>query len=1848
MTLGLMSLVTPLGRSARFGLSLLALSLLGIGSLHAQQVGTNVNMVTGTQWPGGDPFLQRQNEPSMAISSRNPLHMVAGDNDYRSVDLPAVSGEVEPTGDAWLGFFTSFDGGQTWTSVLVPGYPQDTSIQGLFSPIHGLGAGADPTVRAGTNGMFYYGGLAFNRQQGGASKVFVATYTDDNNLEGGNSIRYLWTTPVDTGNSNLFEDKPSIAVDIPRPWSGFCIIPALPLKNIQIFPAGTVYAAWTQFTGEESNGVAAIMFSRSIDCGLTWTPPQQISGTAKTNQGAALAIDPNTGALYITWRVFASTNPTQSDAIMYVASFNGGSTFTKPALLANIDAFDQGDTYVSFRTNDYPAISVDAASHVYVAWSQREAGNISANGGDARIVVSTGIPTSNSNVPLQWSTPLVVDNWAGRGHQFMPGMAFSAGKLTVAWYDLRNDDLLAIYTALGVAGEFSDTLENDGGAPNFPVFGTYIQDPEPPYPSDARRQTLDVRAAQATPGNPPAFFPSVQVSDYSFGSLPGSSEIQQLLVDPPNLPMFQSGTLPFFGDYIDVAGPTFIPNENGTWRFNNLATDPDFTHVVWADNRDVVPPADGNWANYTPPTYPGTASIFDPTQTRPPCTSSTPDTGDRNQNIYTAQLAPGLFLSSPGNSKQLGTGSNGQLIQRQFAIVVANTTGQTQYYELTVAAQPTGGAASFLQFAVAGQPFPLTQIQVEVPALSSTSRAIFVTSTVANATVTVNAAQLTGLGGTVVPGGETASVTINGDPNNPASQDPNIASTENYTPTIATPNIANPNIANPNIANPNIANPNIANPNIANPNIANPNIANPNIANPNIANPNIANPNIANTDLSDGTITDGTWAITNTGNTSSAYAVNLIGQSPPQGIALQLIVYGTYATPLVTPASGCTLTTESHFVPVTNIISPSFTTLSQLFQPAANNPALPGLALKPGETKYITVRVYDPTTNNPAQALLDYNPITAVTPAVVSQGANTGTTTPPATLTVVTKVLPQATLTGVYPTQTLQATGGSGAYTWSIASGTLPTGITPTAGGVISGTPTGTAGASSFTVQVKDAVGDVAQQPLTIVVNPAPAIATTSLSPGDQGSAYSQPLLAAGGTLPLSPFSISTGSLPSGLALNGSIISGTLAPIATTSSFTVKITDANGVSATQPLSITVNPPPMITTTSLPIGEQGRPYSTAIAATGGTGALSFSTQIVDGLILNSSGSFIGVPSAPGSFPFTAIVMDGLGVTASQALILPVNAPLALNAASLPAGNQNVAYPQQQLVASSGVPPYSNWTWAPAPSSSLPPGLSLNILSGTITGVPTAAGAFSFIVSVSDSLGATATQTYSIAVLAAGPVIGTSSLPNGQYNSPYTPLTLSATSGTQPYTWSLGSGGALPAGMALSSSGSISGTPAQAGMWSIPITVTDANSLTANGALSLTVGLATGYAGNANCYMPYPTTPMYYLGNGIAGPWSVTAPGALSGQLTFLPAVTATVAGFVSTNGTTVTWVSNQGGQNDQFYLSPTPSSIVINNVTYGVASVNSATTLTLTQSAGVQGYVPYSYTIPAGGNLLTGCLWGAISSASYQLQLTSGTSTFTLPLQVVAQDTQDNGTVNVDSAGVGNLPPSGFQQGVVTPGQSFAFLPGNYAADSGFSGNALFGFTGAAPQLCGTFQNVPNSLTAASQPGRFDIAIDGTTQGCTPIPAFPTSPAPIVFESVDSLPGPTFFGGATTLSGLVLSSGNSNAFAAAGNVLEIEAGGTNPNPVTVAFNYTINNTGCPGCIDQLQVGLNTDPSPQTYAYNGGSFNSGSASVNINVPNTPGRYYIAIDFAEDYGFLYSSAYWANGQPTATRYIGVVDVW
>src|SRR5260370_27392707 len=89
--------------------------------------GQNVNMVSGTKWPGGDPFLQRQNEPSIAVSTRNAQHLLAGANDYRTVDFPISDVlPAEAAGGPLLWGFKSFYGWARWPGRPVAGFPPTT------------------------------------------------------------------------------------------------------------------------------------------------------------------------------------------------------------------------------------------------------------------------------------------------------------------------------------------------------------------------------------------------------------------------------------------------------------------------------------------------------------------------------------------------------------------------------------------------------------------------------------------------------------------------------------------------------------------------------------------------------------------------------------------------------------------------------------------------------------------------------------------------------------------------------------------------------------------------------------------------------------------------------------------------------------------------------------------------------------------------------------------------------------------------------------------------------------------------------------------------------------------------------------------------------------------------------------------------------------------------------------------------------------------------------------------------------------------------------------------------------------------------------------------------------------------------------------------------------------------------------------------------------------------------------------------------------------------------------------------------------------------------------------------
>src|SRR5215831_4012150 len=412
----------------------------------AQIAGRNVNMVAGTQWPDGDPFLQRQNEPSLAVSSRNPAHILGGSNDYRTVDLPGLpAGE---TGDAWLGIYKSYDGGQTWKSTIHPGCPQKIAACDGAPLLKNYSAGADPVVRAGTSGMFYYAGLGFTRDTPKKSVVFVSRFIDNNNEENGDPIKYLNTVQVSLGTDAAFLDKPWLAVDIPRDGAAACTI-TQPLRNgnpfTQTFPAGNIYLAYTSFT-DETKPPSQIYFARSTDCGATWSKPAIIADGA-LHQGTALAVDPTTGAVYVTWRRFKSSG--FNDAIMFAQSTDGGQTFSTPKEVAIIAPFDQGTTGFSFRTNGYPAIAVDGTSRIYLAWTERNQGT-PESAGDARVVLTT------SKDGVTWTQRAPVADYPGRGHQFMPAMNFAGGKLMIIFYDVRDDSTVGNFTSLG-GGSYTET-----------------------------------------------------------------------------------------------------------------------------------------------------------------------------------------------------------------------------------------------------------------------------------------------------------------------------------------------------------------------------------------------------------------------------------------------------------------------------------------------------------------------------------------------------------------------------------------------------------------------------------------------------------------------------------------------------------------------------------------------------------------------------------------------------------------------------------------------------------------------------------------------------------------------------------------------------------------------------------------------------------------------------------------------------------------------------------------------------------------------------------------------------------------------------------------------------------------------------------------------------------------------------------------------------------------------------------------------------------------------------------------------------------------------------------------------
>ena len=452
--------------------------------------------------PSKDARNRQSNEPTVAISSAtSPVTGAAGDiiaaasNDYRM---------VPHFGDAWMPVYLSFNGGATWFgaapfpsgyNTMVPGFPTDTSADGVNSPLKNLDGSGDPVVRFDAAGNLYIAGIAFNRNFDQPDRpvdnlVYVTRYnftpgtaaTASTTTTAGAPphFTYAGTTVVDRGAVGFavpnqpfgfageFTDKEWMEIDLNSPAASPC--------------AGSVYVTFTSFHGVA--GAFPIVFARSADGGASFSNVRPIStggraGTVYT-QGSDIAVASN-GTVYVAYRTFASRS--EPARIQVVKSTDCGKHWTNPVTVSPLTAGQASG--VAFRTPTFAFVATDDVNPniVYVAYQQLA--------GDYDIHVRR-----STDGGATWEPAVQVNEDPGARHQIWPTIEVSHGTLHVAWYDFRN----------------SATPGNEA---------------------------LDVYYACANCNGStwPTFSHNVRVSDVSH---------------QPNCQMFGAGSVAFHGDYIEL------------------------------------------------------------------------------------------------------------------------------------------------------------------------------------------------------------------------------------------------------------------------------------------------------------------------------------------------------------------------------------------------------------------------------------------------------------------------------------------------------------------------------------------------------------------------------------------------------------------------------------------------------------------------------------------------------------------------------------------------------------------------------------------------------------------------------------------------------------------------------------------------------------------------------------------------------------------------------------------------------------------------------------------------------------------------------------------------------------------------------------------------------------------------------------------------------------------------------------------------------------------------------------------------------------------------------------------------
>ena len=547
---------------------------------------SNYTMVTGQ--PYTDEVLTacsqsrgRQNEPAVAVDPRNPQVIVGSSNDYCGVFRS--NGTFIGVGSIWLGYYRSENGGASFTSSLVPGYPGDTSPYAANARVRTSTSG-DPVLAWDRSGRLFAGSESSGDPAGSAKTlgdVWVATFDNPGGASGATANdgkRFVRSVDVAQGSAapNLlgkFHDKTAIEVDR---TGGAC--------------DGTVYFAWARFTGNTPNGFnSSVYIVRSTDHGATFSAPLKISQTVHDIQFPDIAVTGD-GSVFLTYRQFADVRGNQAqDAVVYNVSRDCGRTFGAPQFVTGFEPYDPTDIAAPTAVGTSPVSGEDSEGEEIPA-----AESIAGQCGDFATHCASGYTFMRGGTQIR-STADQTDS----ANEFVylvydpsiPGTEVPSG---TTYGSITSEDLPAAYhqnvgsisgiyflrldgrTGAHTAPVLVDDPRAHGGLQRFPDISVDAGlahilwwdsrndacfDPRRPVGNCANRSTvpaLDVFATQA-PTSSLAWTAATRISD---------------VTSNPNYEQYSGRSVPFGGDYLYVSSVGA------------------FSYGTWTDWRNVVPGAD--------------------------------------------------------------------------------------------------------------------------------------------------------------------------------------------------------------------------------------------------------------------------------------------------------------------------------------------------------------------------------------------------------------------------------------------------------------------------------------------------------------------------------------------------------------------------------------------------------------------------------------------------------------------------------------------------------------------------------------------------------------------------------------------------------------------------------------------------------------------------------------------------------------------------------------------------------------------------------------------------------------------------------------------------------------------------------------------------------------------------------------------------------------------------------------------------------------------------------------------------------------------------------------------------------